>query len=100
MASSLDLLSRDLVGVNGMVQKECKSEVELMHIDENSVDNLRVSHMEQQFQLLLRKGVYPYEYKDNWEEFRENHLPPINAFYNKLSLSEIGECNYNPAQRV
>ena len=28
------------------------------------------------FVLLLRKGVYPYEYMDSWEKFDENKLPP------------------------
>ena len=27
------------------------------------------------FILLLRKGVYPYEYMDDWEEFNETALP-------------------------
>ena len=27
------------------------------------------------FILLLRKGVYPYEYMDNWERFNETSLP-------------------------
>ena len=30
--------------------------------------------MDEQFQLLLRKGVYPYEYVDDWEKFEESHL--------------------------
>ena len=33
------------------------------------------------FILLLRKGVYPYEYMDNWERFNETSLP------NKESLN-------------
>ena len=37
MASSLDLLSRKLVGTNGMMWEECKSKVELTHDDENCV---------------------------------------------------------------
>ena len=37
MASNLDLLSRNLVEMNGMVCKECRSKVELAHIDENYV---------------------------------------------------------------
>ena len=28
------------------------------------------------FFLLLRKGVYPYEYMDSWEKFDETTLPP------------------------
>ena len=32
------------------------------------------------FVLLLRKGVYPYEYMDSWERFNETSLPPKNLF--------------------
>ena len=39
MASSLDLLSKNLVGTNGMVCEECRNKVELMHIDENYVNH-------------------------------------------------------------
>ena len=27
------------------------------------------------FTLLLRKGIYPYEYMDSWERFNETSLP-------------------------
>ena len=33
------------------------------------------------FILLLRKGVYPYEYMDNWERFNETSLPNKESFY-------------------
>ena len=32
------------------------------------------------FLLLLRKGVYPYEYMDSWEKFDETTIPPKEAF--------------------
>ena len=32
------------------------------------------------FILLLRKGVYPYEYMDTWERFNENHFLIKNLF--------------------
>ena len=32
------------------------------------------------FVLLLRKGVYPYQYMDRWERFNENSLPPKKIF--------------------
>ena len=32
------------------------------------------------FFLLLRKGIYPYEYMDSWEKFNETELPPKNIF--------------------
>ena len=31
------------------------------------------------FVLLLRKGVYPYEYMDSWERFNETSLPDKKA---------------------
>ena len=33
------------------------------------------------FVLLLKKGVYPYEYMDNWEKFNETSLPDKESFY-------------------
>ena len=32
------------------------------------------------FILLLRKGVYPYEYMDSWERFAETSLPDKRSF--------------------
>ena len=31
--------------------------------------------------LMTRKGVYPYEYMDSFEQFQEPQLPPKDAFY-------------------
>ena len=33
------------------------------------------------FILLLRKGVYPYEYMDSWEKFNETSLPDKKKLY-------------------
>ena len=52
------------------------------------------------FALLLRKGVYPYEYMDSWERFNETSLPPKKAFYSKLNLENIKDKDYNHAQKV
>ena len=37
MASGLDSFTKNLVGVNGMMCKECKTQTELAHIDEDYV---------------------------------------------------------------
>ena len=52
------------------------------------------------FVLLLRKGVYPYEYMDSWERFSETLLPPKNDFYSELTLEDITDKDYNHAQKV
>ena len=52
------------------------------------------------FVLLLRKGVYPYEYMDSWEKFDEISLPPKKDFYSELTLDDISDKDYLHAQNV
>ena len=39
------------------------------------------------FKLLLRKGVYPYQYMGSWKRFNETELPSKDTFYNRLNLN-------------
>ena len=52
------------------------------------------------FVLLLRKGVYPYQYMDIWERFNETSLPPKKSFYSELNLEDIIDKDYLHAQKV
>ena len=52
------------------------------------------------FKLLLRKGVYPYEYMDSWKRFNEIELPPKDKFYSKLNLEDILDDDYAHAINV
>ena len=52
------------------------------------------------FVLLLRKGVYPYQYMDSWEKFNETSLSHKNIFYSELSLEDINDKDYLHAQKV
>ena len=52
------------------------------------------------FVMLLRKGVYPYEYMDSWEKFNEFALPPKKGFYSNLNLENISDEDYVHAQKV
>ena len=36
--------------------------------------------------MLLRKGVYSYEYMDSWEKSDETALPPKKDFYSNLKI--------------
>ena len=53
-----------------------------------------------QYNLLTRKGVYPYEYINSWDQFEETQLSPIDAFYSNLNMSSIREEDYQRAQKV
>ena len=50
--------------------------------------------------LLIRKGVYPYDYMDNFERFNETELPPIKEFYSRLNDSNVDVKDYEHAQKV
>ena len=52
------------------------------------------------FFLLLRKGIYPYEYIDSWGRFDENTIPPREAFYSKLNLENIRDKDYEHIKKV
>ena len=52
------------------------------------------------FALLLRKGVYPYEYMDSWKRFKEESLPDKESFYSELNKEGITDENYALAQKV
>ena len=52
------------------------------------------------FFLLLRKGIYPYEYIDSWERFDENTIPPKEAFYSELNLENITDKDYEHVKKV
>ena len=52
------------------------------------------------FAMLLRKGIYPYEYVDSWEKFDETALPTKKAFYSNLNLKNISDEDHTHAHKV
>ena len=52
------------------------------------------------FILLLRKGVYLYEYMDNWERFNEILSPKKEAFYSNLNMEDITDTDYKHANKL
>ena len=52
------------------------------------------------WELLLRKGIYPYDYVDTPQRFSEPTLPPQPAFYSKLRDEGASDEDYKHAQDV
>ena len=52
------------------------------------------------FILLLRKGVYSYEYMDSWERFNETSLPSKEDFYSNLNMEDIDDIDYRHGNNV
>ena len=55
---------------------------------------------ERRFHLLLRKGVYPYEYMDSVHRFAETRLPSQEHFFSSLSDEGVSDDDYAHAQEV
>ncbi|XP_057299543.1 uncharacterized protein LOC130630167 [Hydractinia symbiolongicarpus] len=130
MQSSLSSLVDNLAGTNSesVSCNDCKSNMELIEIDSEYKAQFKcqtcycsyktvelnersmkkkfsntLKHAkgnDEHFKLLLRKGVYPYEYMDAWERFEETALPPKAQFYSSLNLKNITENDYKHAQKV
>src|SRR5688572_6526149 len=80
MPSSLDALSKNLR------KDQCK--------------NLGEFYKGRKLDILLRKGVYPYDYVDGVERLNETELPPKHNFYSKLIDSGISDEDYEHAKTV
>ena len=81
MASSLDALSKNLL------KDQCK--------------NLRKFYPEErQFNLVRRKGVYPYDYVDSVDKLTDTSLPTKEAFYSRLNEEDISDEDYEHAKTV
>ena len=50
------------------------------------------------FILLLRIGVYPYEYMDEWEKFNETLLSGKEELYSNLNMKDITDPDYMHAK--
>ncbi|XP_071055058.1 uncharacterized protein [Onthophagus taurus] len=81
MASSLDSLASNLV-------------------DDDFIHVKKFFIRHEQFKLLTRKGIFPYQYIDSIDRLGETSLPSKDAFMNKLSFDGISEDEYNHAQTV
>ena len=55
---------------------------------------------DEKFRLMIRKGVYPYEYIAGWKKFEEISLPQKDAFYSRLNTKGISDQDYEHAQQV
>ena len=52
------------------------------------------------FKLLLRKGVFQYDFLNSFDKFNERALPAREAFFSTLRGEECLQVDYDYAQRV
>ena len=109
MSTSLSELVDNMSGIFNSIKckscignnrfKQCKKLIERLIENFPSVYQFCNGNLNK-FVLLLRKGVYPYEYIDSWEKFDETPLPPKKAFHSNLNLEDISNEGYAHAQNI
>ena len=80
---------------------EINKKISLIELSEKFSNTYRFCNRDlNKFFLLLRKGVYPYEYMDSREKFNETELPDKESFYSELNKEGITDEDYILAQKV
>jgi hypothetical protein len=72
----------------------------LVKADINAFDVLSHTFPKHLCPLLLRKGIYPYNFVKTFESFNEEKLPSIDHFYNNLSDESLSQDDYDHAVNV
>ncbi|XP_048588392.1 uncharacterized protein LOC125572222 [Nematostella vectensis] len=70
------------------------------NLSKESFKNLTSYYEGEQLQLLLRKGVFPYDWFGDFNKLIATKLPPKEAFYSRLNDTDISEEDYQHAQKV
>ena len=69
-------------------------------IDDNDRISLKQEFSEENYKLLTKKGIYPYDYFDNKNKYDELQLPEKENFFNKLKNENISNEDYKHALNV
>lgn len=99
------------------ISKSISKKIKLRFLDSfrfmpGSLENLGKNLSKEQFvhtqtfftsdkvELLLRKGVYPYDYMSDESKCADTSLPSKELFYSKLNESDISDSDYEHAENV
>ncbi|XP_060865284.1 uncharacterized protein LOC132941306 isoform X2 [Metopolophium dirhodum] len=83
MATSLSTLANNLITPNLE-----KFRITAKHFSNNDLP------------LVTRKGVYPYDFTDDWSKLEQTSLPPIEDFYSVLTEEHVKDTEYQFAVEV
>ena len=72
----------------------------MFQIFNHQISKILKKNIKNNYSLLARKGVYPYDYVTSIVKFKETKLPPKEAFYSKLYDEEISDEDYQHALNV
>ena len=70
------------------------------NLPKTAFQNMEKYYTREKLDLIKRKGVYPYEYMDSIERFKETSLPQKESFYSSLNNEHINDEDYKHAKKV
>ena len=85
----LDSLKFTLSGLEGLVKNLSREDLE---------ETTRF--FGEKIDLVSRKGVYPYEFMDDFEKFKKQSLPKKTSFFSRLKQEKISDEDFEHAQKV
>ena len=68
-------------------------------LDEDRI-SLKQEFGEENYKLLTKRGIYPYDYFDKKYKYSETELPKKEKFFNKLNNKNISNDDYKHASKV
>ena len=97
LSSSLDKLTQNLKKKGEKEGKDLKDTFSnTFQYFKNHWKNIE----EDGFELLTKKGIYPYEYIDSWKKMQETRLPLKEHYFSQLTGKGISEKDYEFAQDI
>ena len=94
LLSSLDKLVSNL-------KVKAENEGNTRQMFENTWEYFKTKELpEVAFELLTRKGVFPYKYMDSWGKMEETSLPPKEEYWNDLIQKHISENDYERSSMI
>ena len=94
---SYAILSGSLNSLVENIKKDCKNTIDLRRMFKNTSKEFSNN---EDFELMTQKGVYPYDYIDNFNRLYEKKLPSKKHFYSKLNETDIEDNQYETAKKV
>ena len=70
------------------------------NLPDDGFNNLERYYKGEKLSLVKRKGFYPYEYMNSLKRFKENKIPPKEAFYSRLTGEGISDEDYEYVKKV
>ncbi|CAB4013255.1 Gastrula zinc finger [Paramuricea clavata] len=93
-------VGKQLVFIDSMQFMSSSLEALVGNLDKSRFKRMQSEWQGEELEMLLKKGVYPYEYMSCWEKFDDKSLPEKSAFYSSLYEEEVNDNDYSRACKV